>query len=170
MTSADFERRLLESIEQNPDTTQASLAAQLGVAVGSINWYMKRLIRKGYVKVTHLQRRKLKYFLTPQGLALKVHLTSQYMKASLRVYGELREQARTVLGELTGAGYATLRLAGEGEAVEIFHLTCLEQGVRVTSSVDDAIPTVEMDGTGFVVRWPEPQAMTRDRRSELVRE
>ena len=156
MTSADLERRLLEAIEQNPDTTQASLAAQLGVAVGSINWYMKRLTRKGYVKVTHLQRRKLIYFLTAQGLARKAHLTSQYMKASLRVYRELREDARRVLGELKGAGYETLHLDGDAEAIEIFRLTCLEQGAKVISSVDDGIPTGGMDGPGFVVRWPEP--------------
>jgi DNA-binding MarR family transcriptional regulator len=156
MTSADLERRLLEAIEQNPDTTQARLAAQLGVAVGSINWYMKRLTHKGYVKVTHLQRRKLIYFLTPQGLARKAHLTSQYMKASLRAYRELREKARRVLGELKAAGYEILHLEGDGEAIEIFRLTCLEQGVKVTSSAGDGIPTVGMDGTGFVVRGPEP--------------
>ena len=61
MASPDLERRLLEAIEQNPDATQAGLATQLGVAVGSVNWYMKRLIRKGYVKATQLQRRRLKY-------------------------------------------------------------------------------------------------------------
>ncbi|MFN2169479.1 MAG: winged helix-turn-helix transcriptional regulator, partial [Anaerolineae bacterium] len=66
MESSDLERRLLEALEENPDTTQATLAAQLGVAVGSVNWVLKRLVRKGYVKVTHLQRRKLKYFVTPQ--------------------------------------------------------------------------------------------------------
>ena len=64
MSTSDIQRRLLEAIEQNPDTTQASLATQLGVAVGSVNWHLKRMTRKGYVKVTQLQRRKLKYFVT----------------------------------------------------------------------------------------------------------
>jgi DNA-binding MarR family transcriptional regulator len=145
----------LEAIEENPDTTQASLATHLGVAVGSVNWYLKRLMRKGYVKVTHLQRRKLKYFLTPQGLALKAHLTSEYMKASLSVYRQLREEARQVLGELKRAGYGSLHLEGEGEAVEIFRLTCLEQGVKVAHTGEDETPTVNVEGTGFAVRWPE---------------
>jgi DNA-binding MarR family transcriptional regulator len=155
MSSEDLERRLLEAIEENPDTTQANLAAQLGVAVGSVNWYLKRLLRKGYVKVTHLQRRKLKYFVTPQGLAVKARLTSQYMEASLRVYRELRQEAQEVLTQVTGTGYGMLHLNGDSEAMEIFRLTCLEHGVRVSSTAREGVPTVRMEGTGFEVHWPE---------------
>jgi DNA-binding MarR family transcriptional regulator len=151
----DIQRQLLEAIEQNPDTTQANLAEQLGVAVGSVNWYLKRLIRKGYVKVTRLQRRKLKYFLTPQGLALKVRLTSQYMEASLRVYRELRRAAQDVLAEIQSAGYDVVHLDEDSEVAEIFRLTCLEQGMRRVSRAADAVPTVRVEGTGFKVSWPE---------------
>jgi DNA-binding MarR family transcriptional regulator len=62
------ELEMLEQIERDPDISQASLAAQLGVAVGTINWYIKRLIAKGYVKVKRAQRRKLRYIITPEGL------------------------------------------------------------------------------------------------------
>jgi DNA-binding MarR family transcriptional regulator len=155
--TADLERRLLEAIEQNPDMTQANLAAQLGVAVGSVNWYLKRLIRKGYIKVTHLQRRKLKYFVTPQGLALKARLTSQYLEASLRVYRELRQAARATLGEIKGAGHETVHLDGDGEALEIFRLTCLEHGVRVVSRAAQGVPTVAVEGESFALHWPPPE-------------
>ena len=164
MESSDLERRLLEAIEENPDTTQATLAAQLGVAVGSVNWVLKRLVRKGYVKVTHLQRRKLKYFVTPQGLAVKAHLTSEYLKASLRVYRQLREEARQVLEEVTEAGYGTVHLDGDGEAAEIFRLTCLEQGVTVAPRAGDGRPTVALEGTGFVVSWPQQAAVLVEER------
>jgi len=152
--SSDLDRRLLEAIEENPDTTQASLAAQLGVAVGSINWYLKRLIRKGYVKVTHLQRRKLKYFVTPQGLAIKARLTSQYMEASLLVYRELRGAAHETLARIRAAGHDAVVLEGDGEAMEIFRLTCLEQGVRTTTRATEGIPRVGAEGTRFVLGWP----------------
>ena len=52
---------LLEQIEKNPDATQASLASQIGVAVGTVNWHLKRLIEKGYVK---LAERRIKESLT----------------------------------------------------------------------------------------------------------
>jgi len=60
----DREIILLEQIEQDPDVTQASLAAQLGVAVGTVNWLLRRMIEKGYVKIKRAQRRKLKYIIT----------------------------------------------------------------------------------------------------------
>src|SRR5512141_2261859 len=105
MPELEHELRILEEIDRNPDVTQASLAVQLNVAVGSINWYVRRLIMKGYVKVTHLQRRKLHYFLTPSGLALKLELTRSYMDVSLRVYRELRQAAQRALDEVRRRGY-----------------------------------------------------------------
>ena len=67
------ELTLLEEIERDPDTNQATLAAKLGVAVGTVNWHLKRLIEKGYVKVKRAERRKLRYIITP-GDALSVEL------------------------------------------------------------------------------------------------
>ncbi len=105
MSEIERQLHILEALEREPATTQARLAAQLGMAVGSVNWYLKRLIRKGYAKVTQMERRRLKYFVTPQGLALKARLTSEYMEVSLRVYRELRQAAREALAQVRGAGY-----------------------------------------------------------------
>ena len=153
MPSDQHDLRILQEIERNPDTTQASLAAQLGVAVGSVNWYVKRLINKGYIKVTHLQRRKLHYFLTPSGLALKVKLTRSYMDVSLSTYRELRRAARQVLSEVRRAGHSEVRIEGNDEAAEILRLTCLEQDVQVSKKSARA-PTLRAEGTNFTVAWP----------------
>ena len=153
MPNARHDLRILEEIERNPETTQASLAAQLGVAVGSVNWYVKRLITKGYVKVTHLQRRKLRYFLTPSGLALKVKLTRSYMDVSLRVYRELRQAARQVLSQVRQAGYTAVRIEGDDQATEILNLTCLEQNMPVIKSA--RVPTLRVEGTEFAIQWPD---------------
>lgn len=146
--------RILEQIERNPDLTQADLAARLGVAVGSVNWYLKRLINKGYIKVRQMQRRRLKYFVTPQGLALKARLTSQYMEVSLRVYRELRQAARETLASVRDRGYTTIKADGKDEAMEIFRLTCLEEGVGIEKDSSSPMPEVRVEGTGFVVEWP----------------
>ncbi|MDY7080696.1 MAG: winged helix-turn-helix transcriptional regulator [Chloroflexota bacterium] len=155
MSEVERELRILEALERNPETTQANLAAQLGVAVGSVNWYLKRLIHKGYVKATKMERRRLKYFVTPQGLAVKAHLTSQYMEASLRVYRELRQAAQETLAQVRGAGYTAVEADGKGEAMEIFALTCLEEGVQVERDSAASLPEVRAEGTRFVVEWPE---------------
>ncbi len=66
---------VLEQIESDPDVNQATLAAQLGVAVGTANLLIKRLIEKGYVKAKRAQRKKLRYIITPQGIAHRADLT-----------------------------------------------------------------------------------------------
>jgi len=154
MAKDEHDLRILEEIEQNPATTQANLAARLGVAVGSVNWYLKRLIGKGYVKVTHLQRRKLHYFLTPSGLALKVKLTRSYMEVSLRTYRELRQSARKTLEEVRRSGHTSVNIDGDDEATEILRLTCLEQNVGVANDTAD-VPALKSDGTAFRVIWPD---------------
>jgi DNA-binding MarR family transcriptional regulator len=155
MSEIERQLRILEALEHNPDTTQARLAAQLGVAVGSINWYLKRLIRKGYVKVTQMERRRLKYLVTPQGLALKARLASQYLESSLRVYRECRQAARETLVQVHSKGYTAVKTDGKDEAIEIFRLTCLEEGVRVENAPSSLLPQVRADGARFVVEWPE---------------
>jgi len=154
MSETERQLRILEALEQNPETTQANLAAQLGVAVGSVNWYLKRLIRKGCVKVTHLERRKLKYFVTPQGLALKARLTKEYVEASLHVYRELRQAAQGTLAQVRSKGYTTVKADGRDEAMEIFRLTCLEEGVSVEKNPSLPLPEARAEGMGFVVEWP----------------
>ncbi len=153
MPELEHELRILEEIERNPDVTQANLAVHLGVAVGSVNWYLKRLVGKGYVKVTHLQRRKLHYFVTPAGLARKIELTRSYMEVSLRVYRELRHAARSTVAEVRQAGYESVILEGKDEATEILRLTCLEEGLCVDNS-GSSVPELSANGRGFVIRWP----------------
>ena len=154
MSEVERQLRILEVLEHHPETTQASLATQLGVAVGSVNWYLKRLIKKGYIKATRMQRSRLKYFVTPEGLALKAKLTSQYMEVSLRVYRELRQAALETLASVRERGYEAVRAEGRDEAMEIFRLTCLEEGVDVEKD-SSSLPKVRAEGTGFVVKWPE---------------
>lgn len=138
-TEADRELSLLEHIERDPDVTQATLAAQLGVAVGTVNWHIKRLVAKGYVKVKRAQRRKLRYIITPEGLAFRARLTVNYIENSLRLYRRTRQHVRDLLAEVKAAGYECVRIEGEGDIADICRLTCLEQSIKVLddSSIDD---------------------------------
>ncbi len=100
----DRELTLLEEIEHDPDVTQASLAIQLGVAVGTVNFLIKRLILKGYVKVKRAQRRKLRYIITPEGLAFRANLAVHYIETSLHLYRKTRLQVRDLLSQAHLAG------------------------------------------------------------------
>jgi DNA-binding MarR family transcriptional regulator len=131
----DRDLTLLEQIEDDPDVTQASLAAQLGIAVGTVNWHLKRLIAKGYVKVKRAQRRKLKYIITPEGLAFRALLTVDYIESSLRLYRKTRQQVRELLSQVRQAGCDQVVIDGEGDIADICRLTCMEQGIRVMQDV-----------------------------------
>jgi DNA-binding MarR family transcriptional regulator len=155
-SQSERELQILEYLERNPDTTQADLAIRLGVAVGSVNWYLKRLINKGYVKVRQMQRRRLRYLITPKGVAEKARLTQAYMQASFRIYRETRSQARRLLAQVMEAGYDTVRVEGDGDLAEVCLLTCLEQKVKVTQDVGETrIPTLAAEGMNLTLRWPQ---------------
>ncbi len=139
------DRILLEQIESDPDVTQASLAAKLGVAVGTVNWHLKRLIAKGYVKVKRAQRRKLRYIITPEGIALRARLTINYIETSMKLYRRVRQRVRELLGIVKQRGYDRVVILGDGDIAEICRLTCLEQGVSVVESKD--VPVLEIQGT-----------------------
>jgi DNA-binding MarR family transcriptional regulator len=145
-TDSERDLILLEEIEQNPDATQASLATQLGVAVGTVNWHLKRLIAKGYVKVRRAERRKLRYIITPEGIALRANLTINYINNSFRVYRLIRERSQLALSQVRQAGYVRVHLKGEGDAAEVCRLTCLEQGIAVVDNGIDPLPCLEVSG------------------------
>ena len=143
---------LLNSIEQDPDISQASLADTLGVAVGTINWHLKRMIAKGYVKVKRMQRKKLRYILTAEGIALRASLTVKYIENSFSLYNLIRQRTRKVLDELRAFGLDTVRIEGDGEVAEVCLLTCLEQGIQVNQDMTSAV--IKIDGLKVALKLP----------------
>jgi DNA-binding MarR family transcriptional regulator len=136
---------LLEQIEHDPNITQASLATQMGVAVGTVNWHIKRLIAKGYVKVKRAERRKLRYIITPEGIAHRARLTVDYIEQSMLLYRRTRQRVRDHIAEIKRAGYDSVRIEGDGDIADICKLTCLEQNIRIVdpqSAVN--VPTLQI--------------------------
>lgn len=125
----DRELIILEHLENDPDLTQASLAAKLGVAVGTVNWHIKRLIDKGFIKVKRAQRKKLRYIITPEGIAFRARLTVNYIDTSMRLYRRTRRRVRELLMDVKLAGYDQVYIDGDGDIADICKLTCLEQGI-----------------------------------------
>lgn len=138
------ELSLLEQVELDPDVNQAALATQLGVAVGTVNWHLKRLIAKGYVKVQRAERKKLRYIITPEGIALRARLTIDYIERSLDVYRKTRLRVKKHLDAIRAAGFNRVRIIGDGDIADICRLSCIEQGVAVVQ--DKSVPALEIKG------------------------
>ncbi len=135
---------LLQEVEADPDVSQASLAQNLGVAIGTVNWHLKRLIDKGCIKVKRARRRKLRYIITPEGLALRANLTVAYIQQSFRLFHQVREQVRCLLAELAEADLDRLHIEGNGDIADVCRLTCMEQHFKVTREQD--VPVLLVDG------------------------
>jgi DNA-binding MarR family transcriptional regulator len=140
---------LLETIERNPDITQATLATQLGVAVGTVNWHLKRLIAKGYVKVKQAERRKLRYIITPEGLALSAHLTVDYVEQQFNLYRRVRQKVKEYAEKVKKDGFDRVRLLGDGDVADICRLTCLEQGVAIVD--EPTVPALVVNGLKVIL-------------------
>jgi len=126
--------RILDAIGEGTPLTQRALAERLGVAVGLANLYLKRLGRKGLIKIVEFPSKpatgkRLRYLLTPKGLAAKTRLAYEYVERSVELYRLARTGLRATLGALprNGGGVA---LYGTGEAAELAYLTLKELGLE----------------------------------------
>ena len=109
---ARHELSLLEAVEQDGHVTQRRLASKLGIAVGLTNIYLKRLVRKGFIKCINLQSNRLLYLITPSGVSEKARLTYEYMEYSIRLYRDARARVRTVLEPLLGRSSIRVAIYG----------------------------------------------------------
>ena len=137
---------ILDNIENNPNATQASMASQMNVAIGTVNWHLKRLIDKGFIKIQRSEKRKLKYIITPEGILLRAKLTKDYIQSSFELYRLVRRRMNTVLERCAENGYSAIYIEGSGDVEEICKLSCMEKGVKALENPDDANPVVRIVG------------------------
>ena len=127
--------RLLDAVEKNALVTQRSLASKLGIALGLTNVYLKRLVRKGYIKCVNIQSNRISYLITPRGIAEKARLTYEFIDYSLHLYAEVRQHLRDALQECAAAG-RRVAIFGRGEAAELAYLSLKEAGLEPVGIFD----------------------------------
>lgn len=129
--------RLLTELARDGAVTQRSLATKLGVALGLTNLYLKRLVRKGYIKITTIPPHRIRYLLTPQGFTEKSRLTYLYMQYSLSHYRDMRTRLREALIRATENGVKRVVIYGTGELAEMAYLSMREMNLTLVGFIDD---------------------------------
>ena len=127
---------LLSSVETDGARSQRLIAAELGIALGLVNAYLKRCIRKGLVKVHDVPARRYAYYLSPQGFAEKSRLTVQYLSDSFSFFRKAKSDCTRVFEEAAARGLNRLVLAGKSDLAEIAILCAVEAGAAVVAIVD----------------------------------
>jgi DNA-binding MarR family transcriptional regulator len=127
---------LLESVERDGGQSQRRLASDLGIALGLVNAYLKRCVKKGLVKVSEAPARRYIYYLTPQGFAEKSRLTVEYLSHSFSFFRRARSDCSEVFAQIVADGISGVVLAGMSDLAEIAIICALESGVKITAVVD----------------------------------
>jgi len=95
--------QLLRCMEANPEATQRELAVAMGVSLGKLNYCLKSLVTKGWIKAGNFSRSRNKkgyaYLLTPQGVEAKARLTVQFLQHKMREYDALRLEIESLQAE-----------------------------------------------------------------------
>jgi predicted transcriptional regulator len=127
---------LLRSVETDGARSQRRIAAELGIALGLVNAYLKRCVKKGLVKVSDAPARRYAYYLTAQGFSEKSRLTVQYLSDSFSFFRKAKADCTLVFEEAAVRGFKRLVLAGKSDLAEIAILCAVEAGAAVIAIVD----------------------------------
>lgn len=127
---------LLNSVEADGSRSQRHIASELGIALGLVNAYLKRCVKKGLVKVGQAPARRYAYYLTPQGFAEKSRLTVDYLSASFSFFRQAKADCARVFESAKSRGFRRLVLAGQSDLAEVAILCAVESGVTIVAVVD----------------------------------
>jgi DNA-binding MarR family transcriptional regulator len=127
---------ILDNVLHNEQLSQRHLSRQLGVALGLANSYLKRCVRKGWIKVQQAPANRYLYYLTPTGFAEKSRLTAEYLSTSLSFYREAGNSCSRLLDECERNRWQRLLLCGVSDLAEIATLRAMERDFTIVGIYD----------------------------------
>lgn len=144
---------LLNSVEADGSRSQRHIASELGIALGLVNAYLKRCVKKGLVKVGQAPARRYAYYLTPQGFAEKSRLTVDYLSTSFSFFRQAKADCAQVFESAKSRGFRRLVLAGQSDLAEVAILCAVESGVTIVAVVDKRSDVTRFAGLPVVTSF-----------------
>ena len=129
--------RLMGEIERDDNPSQRELSRRLNISLGLVNTFLKRLVNKGYFKVKTMPKNRVKYFLTPEGLARKSRLTVEYLHYSTRFYKEIKRLLIGKFKEMEEKRISSILFLGAGEVAELAYLYLQLTNIDLVGIVDE---------------------------------
>jgi len=119
MSEERIVRELLVEIERDPGVSQRKLSEILSVSVGTVNWHLKRCVKKGLVKFSQVPVKRYLYYLTPEGFAEKTRLTAAYLSISFDIFRVGRQQYEALFNVCAANDWKNIVLIGDSELAEL---------------------------------------------------
>ena len=129
--------RLMGEIDRDGDHSQRELSRRLNLSLGLVNTFLKRLVKKGYFKVTTMPKNRVRYFLTPAGLAKKSKLTVEYLQYSVNFYKDIKDLLLNNYMELKKDNVRSVLFYGAGEVAELAFLYLQLTDIQLVGIIDD---------------------------------
>src|SRR5215469_4986836 len=127
---------LLESVERDGAQSQRKLASDLGIALGLVNAYLRRCVKKGLLKISQAPARRYAYYLTPHGFAEKSRLTVEYLSKSFSFFRQARADCTQTFALAKERNFQILVLSGKSDLAEIAILSAVDCGIVIAAIVD----------------------------------
>jgi DNA-binding MarR family transcriptional regulator len=127
---------LLESVARDGAQSQRHLATELDIALGLVNAYLRRCIKKGLVKVSQVPARRYAYYLTPKGFAEKSRLAVEYLSSSFGFFRQAKADCALVFQTARSRGFGRIVLAGKSDLAEVAAICALESTLQIVALVD----------------------------------
>ncbi len=143
---------VLQEIHEKSDVTQRKIASRQKVALGSINLILKRLMNKGYVKITEVHPKRFLYYLTPKGFNEKSRLTLSYINQSILIYKDLKSHVEDTIESMIEDGYNSVALCGIDDSFDIVYLAIMEKGLKIHGIYDFKEESIGKTKLGYAIK------------------
>ncbi|HNW94102.1 MAG TPA: winged helix-turn-helix transcriptional regulator [bacterium] len=131
----DKELELINVLGRQPHTSQRSLANEVRISLGMVNLFVRKLTKKGLVTVQKINRRDLRYILTPAGLKARASYNLQYLDKRLTHFVRAKELVTEKLDEVLAGGFHSVYLMAKGEWSEIGFIAAKGMGIDLLGFV-----------------------------------
>lgn len=128
---------LLSELEKNPAVSQRELSHRFGIALGVTNACLKRMARKGWIRVRDLNRRKIEYCLTPRGFEEKARLTFRLISSTVQHYASLKKMIGERFLEMQRKGIERVVFYGLSDEMEVAYITLQGVNLKLVGIVED---------------------------------
>lgn len=142
--------RILDAVEHDSAKSQRALAGEAEIALGLANAYLKRCIRKGWIKAQEAPARRYFYYITPRGFAEKARLTAEYLSNSFDLFRTARGQCDALVEYCAKQGYERIVLFGASDLAEITVLSGLNGEIEIAAVVDASSNQARIAGIPIV--------------------
>jgi DNA-binding MarR family transcriptional regulator len=157
--------RFLEELERNPIVSQRELSHRFGIALGVTNACLRRMARKGWIRIRDLNPRRIGYYLTPKGMLEKTRLTLHLISFRVQHYSELKKVIADGLLEMQHQGMQRIVFYGISDEMEVAYVTLQGVNLKLVGIVDDDEKVTSRIILGYEI---EPVSLVRELKPDCI--